>query len=125
MKLSGALQYLSSQGSGIGSRCTRNGSSTPSVVAFSNRSRNPSLFEVKDISPPPESLGLHSFPPNTTNGDVITVNGQSYVVKSTVIRYKLQRGRYRPCHKRLDVLGTSRYIYNLYLTNIYSNSPMK
>jgi len=25
--------------------------------------RNHNIFEVKDISPPPESLGLHSLPP--------------------------------------------------------------
>ncbi len=66
------------------------------------------------LDPLGELMCVLSLLQNTTNGDVITVNGQSYVVKSTVIRYKLQRGRYRPCHKRLDVMGTTRYIYNLY-----------
>jgi hypothetical protein len=50
---------------------------------------------------------------NTTNGDEITVRGHSYIVRSTVVRYKLSRGRYRLDHKRLQVLGTGRYLANL------------
>ena len=32
-------------------------------VVTAARRRNPALFEVNDISPPPESLGVHSLPP--------------------------------------------------------------
>lgn len=34
------------------------------------------LFEVKDLSPPPKILGIHSLPPDTHNGDQIEVEGQ-------------------------------------------------
>ena len=113
------------------------------VIAAARR-RNPALFEVNDISPPPESLGVHSLPPvrvchsvergsfhlflshfvsqNTTNGDEIEVNGQSYIVKTTTIRYKLERGRYVRDKKRVDVLGTSRYLSNLYLNQLLEKS---
>ena len=34
------------------------------------------MFEVKDVSPPPRILGIHSLPPDTHNGDQIEVEGQ-------------------------------------------------
>jgi len=85
-----------------------------------NRGRrsNPSHFQVLDISPPPESLGVHCLPPNTTNGDHIEIDGQSYIVEKTRIRWKLSGGRYVRDHKRLDVLGTSRYLSNMFLNGL-------
>lgn len=71
-----------------------------------------------DISPPPESLGVHCLPPNTTNGDEIEIDGQSFIVEKTRIRWKLSRGRYVRDHKRLDVLGTSRYLSNMFLNGL-------
>ncbi len=34
------------------------------------------FFEVKKISPPAESLGIHELPSNTHNGDQISVRGE-------------------------------------------------
>ena len=34
------------------------------------------FFEVKKISPPAESLGIHELPHNTHNGDMISVHGE-------------------------------------------------
>ena len=34
------------------------------------------FFEVKKISPPAESLGIHELPHNTHNGDMISVCGE-------------------------------------------------
>jgi hypothetical protein len=103
---------------GVGGRCV-----TPLPVRFRGnvafvQATKPDIFEVEDISPPSTSLGLHRLPRNTTNGDEITVRGHSYIVRSTVVRYKLSRGRYRLDHKRLQVLGTGRYLANLYLENL-------
>lgn len=36
-----------------------------------NRAREPGLFEIKDVSPPPRSLGVYALPPNTHTQDVI------------------------------------------------------
>ena len=33
-------------------------------------------FEVKVLSPPPRTLGIHNFPADTHNGDQIEVEGQ-------------------------------------------------
>jgi hypothetical protein len=34
------------------------------------------FFEVKNINPPPKSLGIHRLPVDTHNGDQITVEDQ-------------------------------------------------
>jgi hypothetical protein len=49
---------------------------------------------------------------NTHNGDVISVQGEDFIVQSVVLQYKLVRGRYRPKHRRLEVRGTGRYFAN-------------
>jgi hypothetical protein len=36
------------------------------------------MFEVVDTTPPPQSLGIHEFPPNTHNGEQIVVRSPSY-----------------------------------------------
>ena len=33
-------------------------------------------FEVRIVTPPPTSLGIHQFPPDTHNGDQIEVDGK-------------------------------------------------
>lgn len=75
-------------------------------------------FQVMDISPPPESLGVHCLPPNTTNGDQIEIDGQSFIVEKTRVRWKLCGGRYVRDHQGLDVLGTSRYLSNMFLNGL-------
>lgn len=75
-------------------------------------------FQVMDISPPPESLGVHCLPPNTTNGDHIEIDGQSFIVEKTRVRWKLRAGRYVRDHQGLDVLGTSRYLSNMFLNGL-------
>ncbi|KAK9813251.1 hypothetical protein WJX72_011483 [[Myrmecia] bisecta] len=83
------------------------------------KARRPGTFEVRVITPPPESLGIHSLPANTHNGDQIEVNGQDYVVSGLVVQYKLVRGAYQREHHRLDVQQTGRYFLNLCLDNLY------
>ncbi|KAK9853098.1 hypothetical protein WJX84_005554, partial [Apatococcus fuscideae] len=40
------------------------------------RARQPGTFEVRIVTPPPTSLGIHRFPPDTHNGDQIEVDGK-------------------------------------------------
>lgn len=77
-----------------------------------SKMRRPHLFEVEDITPPKQSLGLHLLPANTHNGDAIDVHGDSYVVQTVVLQYKLVRGRYKPNHRRLEVHRTGRFLLN-------------
>ena len=87
--------------------------------AYPRRSGHPAhRFQVMDISPPPESLGVHCLPPNTTNGDQIEIDGQSFIVEKTRVRWKLCGGRYVRDHQGLDVLGTSRYLSNMFLNGL-------
>lgn len=37
------------------------------------RAKKPGQFEVEEVSPPPTSLGVHSLPPKTHNGDQLSV----------------------------------------------------
>lgn len=37
--------------------------------------QDPGMFEVRIMTPPPKSLGIHSLPPGTTSGEVIEVEG--------------------------------------------------
>ena len=110
------------------------------------------LFEVQRINPPPKSLGIHSLPVNTHNGDQITIDDevgpcfhevslllfvsdqspmtrkhgaphvQDFVVTSLVLQYKLVGGRYQKDHNRLEVQQTSRYIVNLYYEGLLERS---
>ncbi len=36
----------------------------------------PGTFEVRIVTPPPTSLGIHRLPPDTHNGDQIEVDGK-------------------------------------------------
>lgn len=83
------------------------------------RAGKPGLFEVKDVSPPPRTLGIHSLPPDTHNGDQIEVEGQDYVVDSVILHYKLVGGKYQRDHNQLAVQSTSRYFLNKYLDHMY------
>ena len=53
------------------------------VTACSQTRLCAGLFEVKDVSPPPRTLGIHSLPPDTHNGDQIEVEGQVCVALCT------------------------------------------
>ncbi|KAL3147981.1 hypothetical protein ABBQ38_014276 [Trebouxia sp. C0009 RCD-2024] len=83
------------------------------------RAGKPGLFEVKDVSPPPRVLGIHSLPPDTHNGDQIEVEGQDYVVDSVMFHYKLVGGKYQRDHNQLAVHSTSRFFLNKYLNQMY------
>ncbi|GMH41907.1 hypothetical protein BSKO_09817 [Bryopsis sp. KO-2023] len=73
------------------------------------RNPDPNRYEVRVITPPPRSLGIHKFPPNTHNGDQIEVDGTDYVVSSVSVRYRRQGGRYVRQPARLDVQTTALY----------------
>ncbi len=102
----------------IESSCTRlqwrRRSST--IVAARRDQGSSTRYVVEDVSPPPQNLGLHDLPPNTHNGDTITIEveaeAEDYIVQRTVLRYKLERGKYRPKEKRLEVRKTGRFLYN-------------
>lgn len=93
------------------------------VLCFSSKSRRykakrPGLFEVQVVTPPKESLGVHSFHPDTHNGDHIHVQGKDWVVSSLVLKYKLVRGKYEREHNRLNVQEMSRYFLNMHLDTL-------
>ncbi|KAL8150711.1 hypothetical protein V2J09_020519 [Rumex salicifolius] len=79
-------------------------------------------YKVVEISPPPKSLGVRSFPPNLQCGESITIEGQTYTISAVTHRYRLRKGKYEPRDKRLDVLSTGRHILNLYLHNLLDQS---
>eukprot|EP00884_Botryococcus_braunii_P003615 jgi/Botrbrau1/13254/Bobra.0074s0003.1 len=87
------------------------------------KAKRPGQFEVKVITPPPRSLGVHVLPPDTHNGDQIEVDGLDYVVSGVVLQYKLVRGRYEREHNRLEVQSTGRYITNAWLQHLMDSSP--
>ena len=76
------------------------------------------LFEVKVVTPPPRSLGVHPLHPHTTNGDLLQVDEVDYVVSSVVLNYKLVGGRYRRENNRLEVQTTGRYFLNMHLEQL-------
>ncbi len=87
------------------------------ISPAARRDQDSTRYEVEDVSPPPQKLGLHDLPHNTHNGDTITLEVSAdettdYVVARTVFRYKYERGRYRPTEKRLEVRKTGRFLYN-------------
>jgi len=75
-------------------------------------------YEVKLITPPSKSLGTHSLPHNTHNGDKIEVDGESYIVSSVVLKYKRQGGRYVRNHNGLNVQSLSRFFVTRHLENM-------
>eukprot|EP00892_Ulva_mutabilis_P000697 jgi/Ulvmu1/10628/UM066_0007.1 len=87
------------------------------------KASKPGLFEVVEVSPPPHSLGIHSLPPKTHNGDQLSIEGKEYVVTSLILQYKLQRGRYVRDHCKLQVLPTGRYFYNEFLSAMMEMTP--
>lgn len=73
------------------------------------RAAKPGQFEVRVLTPPPKSLGIHRFPPNTHNGDQIEVDGKDYVVASISLKYHRVGGKYVRMHNRLNVQSTGLY----------------
>ena len=76
------------------------------------------MFEVKVVTPPPRSLGVHPLHPHTTNGDLLQVDEVDYVVSSVVLNYKLVGGRYQRENNRLEVQTTGRYFLNMHLQQL-------
>ncbi|XP_039016913.1 uncharacterized protein LOC120147672 [Hibiscus syriacus] len=79
-------------------------------------------YKVVEITPPPKSLGVRSFPPNLQCGECVTIEGQTYMISAVTHRYQLRKGKHEPSEKRLDVLSTGRYTLNLYLENLLEQS---
>jgi len=80
------------------------------------------MYEVEIITPPPRSLGIHALEPNTGCGDEVEVEGHSFVVRSVVLKYRLERGKYVRDHNRLEVMPTSRFFLNKMLESLYNGS---
>ncbi len=59
-----------------------------------------------------------SYTVSTPETITCTCNGQFFIVEKTRVRWKLERGRYVRDHKRLDVLGTGRYLSNMFLNSL-------
>ena len=49
-------------------------------VSGGRKAKKPGQFEVEEVSPPPTSLGVHSLPPKTHNGDQLSVRGACAVM---------------------------------------------
>lgn len=86
------------------------------------KARQPGLYEVEIITPPPQSLGIHPLPAGTHNGDRIEVEGEDYIVSAVVLQYKLVRGRYQREHSRLEVMRLNRHLTNIMLEHILTRS---
>lgn len=54
------------------------------------KARQPGLYEVKVVTPPPRSLGVHALPPNTHNGDLIELEEGTFVVTCLVLQFKVR-----------------------------------
>ena len=60
------------------------------------------------MSPPEVSLGIHELPADTHNGDTISIKDQDFIVSSLTMRWRLEGGKYKRYHHRLDVVGVFR-----------------
>lgn len=96
-----------SKSGGVGKRGERGG-----------RAKQPGLFEVQVVTPPPRSLGIYALPPLTHNGEEINVDGLDFVVTALVVQFKLERGKYVRNHNRLDVQPTGRWLLNQQLDSL-------
>ena len=65
-------------------------------------------LQVKVVSPPEVSLGIHQLPADTHNGDTISIKDQDFIVSSLTMRWRLEGGKYKRYHHRLDVVGVFR-----------------
>ncbi|KAI8467310.1 MAG: hypothetical protein J3K34DRAFT_481681 [Monoraphidium minutum] len=82
------------------------------------RPKQPGMFEVRVITPPPRSLGVYELPPLTHNGEELVIDGEGYVVQRLVLHYKLRGGKYQRDHNALEVTPTGRYFTELMLNNL-------
>ena len=62
-QLGGRAGSSSGGSSGEGEARRQHGSGRPGGAGRRRKARQPGLFEVTDISPPPQSLGIHALPP--------------------------------------------------------------
>ena len=76
------------------------------------------LFEVLVETPPPRSLGLHSLPPDTHNGDRIEIGERAYVVRRLVLRYRLEKGRYVRATQAVEVASQGRFFVDQFLNQL-------
>lgn len=79
---------------------------------------NKGVFEVLVSTPPPRSLGYHSLPPDTHNGDRIEIGDRAFVVRRLVLRYRLERGRYVKAAQALEVASQGRYFVDQFLDQL-------
>lgn len=86
------------------------------------KARQPGLFEVNVVTPPPRSLGIYALPPLTHNGEEVDIDQGSFVVTSVFIRYRLEKGKYVRDHSRLDVEPTGRWLLNKHLDGLMDSS---
>ena len=70
-------------------------------------------LQVKVVSPPEVSLGIHQLPADTHNGDTISIKDQDFIVSSLTMRWRLEGGKYKRYHHRLDVVGAFRPVHNM------------
>ena len=63
-------------------RSSQDRSKTTEIPSIDVATADAGLFEVQKINPPPQSLGIHSLPVDTHNGDQITVEDE---VSRTII----------------------------------------
>ncbi|KIY98222.1 hypothetical protein MNEG_9742 [Monoraphidium neglectum] len=82
------------------------------------KAKQPGVFEVRVITPPPRSLGVYELPPLTHNGEEVVIDGEGYVVQRLVLNYKLRGGKYYRDHNALEVTPTGRFFTELMLDNL-------
>jgi hypothetical protein len=87
--------------------------------------RDKLLFELVDITPPEQNLGMYRLDPQANTGDVICIrmpyegteeaDMESFVIEAVSYHYKYIQGKYRMVHKSARVKGARRKLDEAYL----------
>jgi hypothetical protein len=114
-----SLRSSSNSGGGAASSGGGGGGAGDSGKRHRHRKpKQPGMFEVRVITPPPKSLGVYELPPLTHNGEELVIDGEAYVVQRLVLQYKLRGGKYHRDHNALEVTPTGRWFTEQMLTNL-------
>ena len=77
--------------------------------------RDKLLYEVTEVSPPPQNLGRFRLGPSAACGDLISARDETFVIKKVSYRYEFSRGSYRMVGKGAMVKRTDRHATEAFL----------
>ena len=84
--------------------------------------RDKLLYEVTEVSPPPQNLGRFRLGPSAACGDLISARDETFVIKKVSYRYAYERGAYRMVAKGADVKRTDRQMQEAFLERMLPKS---